>query len=171
MLTFTVEVSQPVEFELSFRKPAWAVGVVVETGGKWHEENGLVRIRKAWRSGEQVVLRFQAAVKTETFRDDEFFISHGPLLFALPLDGQEKEGKKHPLEGFRDLYYFSDTSSQTGTLLSGEGTFTLERHSFDVENPWRTSLALIGKGAAAANSVRLVPIGGTILRRVTFRRK
>lgn len=167
-ITFTVEVSQPVEFELSFRKPAWASEVVVETAGEWREENRLIRIRKIWSSGEQVVLRFQATVQTKTFRDDEFFLSYGPLLFALPLDGEAKEGKSHPLKGFRDLYYFSDTSKRAGMSLSGEETFTLERHTFDAENPWHTSLALVGDGL---DPVRLIPMGGTILRKVTFRRK
>ena len=170
-ITFTVEVSQPVEFELSFRKPAWAVGVVVETGGRWHEENGLIKIRKAWRSGEQVVLRFQAAVKTEAFRDDEFFLSHGPLLFALPMDGQAKEGKTYPLEGFRDLYYFPDNSNHT--VINGRENFTLERQPFNPEHPFNASVALVETMPADTNRdpIRLIPIGGTILRKVTFRRE
>ncbi len=170
-ITFTVKVSQPIEFELSFRKPAWAVGVVVETDSRWHEENGLITIRKTWHSGEQVILRFQAAVKTETFHDDEFFLSHGPLLFALPLNGQAKEGKSHPLEGFRDLYYFPDNSNRT--VINGRENFTLERQPFNPEHPFDASVALVESMPADTNRdpIRLIPIGGTILRKVTFRRE
>ena len=163
---FTIEVSQPVEFELSYRKPSWAAGVEVDSAGVTTEESALVKIRKIWHSGDRVTLHFNAAIKANSFRETEYFISHGPVLFALPLDGVEKEGRNYPLTGFCDLYYFPVTSNFSSPLSDSEENFSLNRGRFDPEHPWNDSIFL----EEHSSSIRLVPMGGTILRRVTFRR-
>jgi hypothetical protein len=165
-ITFTIEVSLPVEFELSFRKPAWATGLEIKAEGTCRQENGLVTIRKKWCTGDQIILHFKAAVKTSLFRDNEYFISHGPLLFALPLDGEEREGRSYPLTGFRDLYYFNAMSNGSKIPSVMEENFSIQYERFDLEHPWNNSIFILGQ----SSSIRLAPMGGTILRQVTFPR-
>ncbi|MGE5376244.1 MAG: beta-L-arabinofuranosidase domain-containing protein [Bacteroidota bacterium] len=165
VISFSIHVSQPVEFELAFRKPAWADGFQVQTGSAWCEDGGTIKIHKLWQSGEEIILRFQAEVKTNEFRIDEYFLSYGPLVFALPLKGHVSEGKNYSLEDFHDLYYSMEDASPPELLSTLGKGLTLEQRSFNAENPWETAIAL----TQTNSSIRLLPLGGTILRQTTFR--
>jgi uncharacterized protein len=164
-ISFSIDVSQPVEFELAFRKPAWAGGFQVQTGSEWCEEGGTIKIHKLWQSGEEIILRFQTEIKTNQFRNDEYFLSYGSLVFALPLKSHVREGKNYPVEGFHDLYYSIEDASPPDLLSILEKGLTLEQRSFHAENPWETAIAL----TQTKSSIRMLPLGGTILRQATFR--
>lgn len=162
-ISFAIHVARPVEFELAFRKPAWVSGCEVQTECEWKEENGSIKIHKRWQSEEKIVLRFQAEVKANGFRNEEYFLSYGALVFALPLKSHVKQGKDYPLEGFHDLYYFPEDS--TTHVLSPIGRdLTPEQHPFNAENPWENAIAL----TQPQSSIRLLPLGGTTLRQTTF---
>ena len=163
-ISFSIDVSQPVEFELVFRKPAWASGFELQTTGKWREEEGFIKIHKLWQIEEKIVLCFQTKVKVNEFRNDECFLSYGSLVFALPLKGRVEKGKNYPLEGFRDLYYSLEEPSVVDFSSIKEIDFTLENQSFNEENPWETAIVL----RQPVSSLRLIPLGGIILRQVTF---
>lgn len=164
-ISFSIDVSQPVEFELAFRKPAWAIGFDIQTDGKWQEEKGVIKVHKTWQAKDTLVLHFQAAVKTDKFNKDEYFISYGPLVFAHPLNGQVKEGKSYSVEGLRDLYYSLDDSSSLADLPDAKD-LRLEQQPFHVENPWET----LSIASSSKTSSKLVPMGASILRQITFRR-
>lgn len=171
-ISFKIDVSQPVEFTLSFRKPAWARDFIIDLKD-WQEENGWINIRKNWQAGQKINLRFEAEVRENPFRKDETFLSHGPLVFALPLEGRREEGRKYPLAGFSDLYYFpKNYPVQDWRLLPG-GIFQLEKGEPDPEHLWETCLTLVGNmldnSTHQVVSVRLIPVGGSILRMVTFK--
>lgn len=164
-ISFSINVSQPVEFELAFRKPAWAIGFELQTIGKWREEEGIIKIHKQWQIEEKVVLCFQTKVKVNKFSNDECFVSYGSLVFALPLKSRVEKGKNYPLEGFHDLYCSVEDSSTADSSSIKGIEFTLEHQSFNEENPWETAIVL----RQSASSLRLIPLGGTILRQATFR--
>ncbi len=164
-ISFSIDVTQPVEFELAFRKPAWADGFQIQTGGEWCEEGGAIKIHKLWQAGEQIILHFQTEVKTNEFRNGEYFLSYGSLVFAFPLESQVKEGRNYPLEGFHDLYYYSKDPSTPDLLSIIEQGLTLDQRPPDAENPWETAIAL----TQTKSSIRLLPLGGTTLRQTTFR--
>ncbi len=161
-ISFSITVSQPVEFELSFRKPAWAIGLEVKTESEWEEEQCIIKIHKTWKTGDKLVLNFQANVQMNEFQKDETFISYGPLVFARPLNGVAKEGKTYSVEGLRDLYYSPDdgTSSFDISLID-----KLEQQTFHADNPWE-SLHIT---TSSKSSPKLVPMGASILRQITFR--
>ena len=177
-LSFSIEVAQPVEFELAFRKPAWVDAFHLDGEYDWHEVNGLIIIKKSWQGSERIHLRFEAGVKVNPF-GGEAYLSYGPLLFALPLEGQVRPGKEYPLAGFQDLYYDLTGSNAADLLLPARDgnaplyPFGVERGVFDEPHPW-DSLALTGGLFDAITRqmkpVRLVSMGGTLLRRVTFGR-
>jgi hypothetical protein len=163
-ISFSIDVSQPIEFELAFRKPAWASEFELQTIGEWREEEGVIKVHKLWRSKDKIVLDFKTEVKINEFRNDECFVSYGSLVFALPLKSRVEKGKNYPLEGFHDLYCSVEDSS-TADFSSIKGIdFTLEHQSFNEENPWETAVVL----RQPALSLRLIPLGGTILRQATF---
>ncbi|MBN8580437.1 MAG: glycoside hydrolase family 127 protein [Anaerolineae bacterium] len=165
-ISFLIDVSQPVEFELAFRKPAWAIGFEVQNESEWQEENGVIKIYKIWKAGDKFVLNFQAKVITNQFNKDEHFISYGPLVFARPLNGQAKEGRTYPVEGLRDLYYSLDDSASSFDLPTmGEKDLHLEQQPFHAENPWET----LSITTSSKSSPKLLPMGSSILRQITFR--
>jgi len=164
-IAFSIDVSQPVEFELAFRKPAWAIGFDIQTNEKWQEENGVIKVHKTWQAGDKLVLHFQTKIITHQFHKDESFISYGPLVFARPLNSQAKEGKSYPVEGLRDLYYSLDASSNLADLPDTKD-LRFEQQPFHAENLWETLSIITG----SKTSSKLVPMGASILRQITFRR-
>jgi hypothetical protein len=168
-VTFTLTVAQPVAFTLSLRRPAWTSGLVLAGAEQAVERDGWVHVRKTWSSGDQLALRFEADVTCHRWTSGEGFVSYGPLLFALPLAGNAHGGREYR-PGFEDRYY--DLVGPVPDLaLPRDPLFTMERQRFDPHRPW-DSLALAGEmldtASGAAQPARLVPLGGTILRRVTF---
>jgi hypothetical protein len=167
-----IDVSRPVEFELALRKPAWADGFTLQGAGSWREENGWIRLRKTWHAGERIRLRFETQVRANPFREAETFLSYGPLVFALPLAGDEKVVRKYALEGFRDLHYFPISNPVPDWRLVEGQEFQLERGAANPGHPWETDLALTGSLLDATTQrvvpARLIPLGSSILRQVTF---
>ncbi len=164
-ISFLIDVSQPVEFELAFRVPAWASGIEVQAACEWREEEGIIKIRKLWQSEDKILLRFQTKVNVNKFHNDEYFLSYGPLIFAFPLKSHVKEGRSYPVEGFHDLYCFVEDSSTVNFSSIKEKDFALEQRSFNEEHPWECTSLL----AQSPSSFRLFPLGGTLLRQTTFR--
>jgi hypothetical protein len=166
-ITFKVETTQPTEFRLSFRIPGWASSFSLDTDGFTVYEN-LIHIYRTWQTGDQITLRFETEVKIQHWKN-EFIVSYGPLLFCLPLDGEFSPGREYA-PGFRDSFYTLVDSSALQLNLAPTTTFTLERRPFDPSHPF-DSLSLTGMLIDPGGNpcpVRLIPLGASILRRVTF---
>ncbi len=165
---FQVDVSEPVEFTISFRKPAWSTSFTLTGVDEFSVRGNLIQVRKNWQSGEQLSLRFEARVQVQPWRD-EFIIRYGPLLFCLPLDGDAHPGREYA-PGFRDAYYTLASPTHLNLHLPLQPAFMLERYPFKPDQPF-DSLVLKGSLLDArgdAHLIQLVPLGGSILRRVTF---
>lgn len=171
-LTFSIQVAQDREFDLAFRKPAWASGFRLAGETEWREADGLIILHKTWQNGDRIILRFEADAKLNSFSDGDYYFSYGPLLFALPLEGEAKEGRKYPLSGFRDLYYFPFGKPVPEFQLVEGQPIRLERGIYNQEDPWKSNLEMVCRLYDSSDlqekPIRLVPFGGTILRRVTF---
>jgi DUF1680 family protein len=166
-ITFRVETAQPTEFRLSFRIPAWASDFRIDTEGFTVQDN-LIHIQKTWRTGDTVTLRFEADVKIHSWRHEKI-VSYGPLLFCLPLDGECSPGREYA-PGFRDLTYTPADLSALALRLAPQSAFTLERRPFDPSRPFGT-LSLTGAlldPDGNLHPAQLIPLGGSILRKVTF---
>jgi DUF1680 family protein len=168
-LTFCLEIAQPTEFTLSFRIPAWAIGFSLGAKSFTVQEN-LIHIRKTWQTGDQITLRFDTDIKIQPWQD-EHVITYGPLLFCLPLDGEFSPGQEYA-PGFRDAGYTLTDPSALNLHLAPQAAFTLERHPFDLSHPF-DSLSLTGN-LLTYNGIpypaQLIPLGASILRRVTFQK-
>jgi DUF1680 family protein len=167
-ITFHVDVSELVEFTISFRKPEWSRQFNLTGVDDFSVQGNLIQVRKNWRSGDQISLRFEAQVQIQPWRN-ESIIRYGPLLFCLPLDGVYAAGREYA-PGFRDAYYTLASPSDLNLHLPPQPDFTLEHSVFDPSQPFH-SISL--KGALAdthgnLHPVRLIPLGRSILRRVTF---
>jgi len=166
-ITFRVEPAQPTEFRLSLRIPAWASGFSLGTEPFTVQEN-LIHIQKTWQPGDQFTLCFETEVKIQPWKD-EFIVTYGPLLLCLPLDGNFSPGREYA-PGFRDSYYTLADESALNLRLAPQTVFTLERRPCDPSRPF-DSLSLTGAlldPDGTPHPARLIPLGGSLLRKVTF---
>jgi len=164
---FSLELERPTAFALALRLPAWAEGFELSGAGAAEVRDGFIHIQRTWHSADHFSLRFNARVETHSWRESEVYFSRGPLLFALPLAGEPRPGRSYPLPGFQDEYLDPAADSAAPISLDCVPDFSLEQEPFDPQRPWDT-LALSAQ--LAGSPARLVPMGATILRQVTFPR-
>jgi hypothetical protein len=164
----TVEVAEPIAFELALRLPGWVTDLTL-SGANAKASDGWVTFHQTWSGCKEVALSFAAAVAVHTWKDNERFVSWGPLVFALPLGGEARAGREYA-PGFADIYYWP-TGNAEEPAFPAEPGFDLIRRPFDLDRPWE-SLELAGQllecSGRKPKTSRLIPMGGTILRRVTF---
>lgn len=170
-LLFTVETEGNKEFVIFVRKPSWAKRVDVNSKAKVEQVGDYFKFTKAWQSGDQIALKYEAEPVTRIDKQGKQYISYGPLVFALELEGEAVEIKDYDLEGFRDLHYKPTVSEllEYPQLLRVDTEITMEEYS--IEKPWE-SIALKGWLYNPDNKdmkeVMMVPMGGTVLRKIAF---
>ena len=172
-ITFIINAEPPVEFDLAFRKPAWATGFELNHMADWREENGMIKVKKVWQSEQQITISFKAEIQIKPFSEKEYYLSHGPLVYALPLEGVETEGRKYKTEGFRDLYYSPLANLADDWQFIPNEDFHHEESIPSQVHAWEVPPALAGNmmniSTHKKTPVRLLPIGSSILRKTTFR--
>ncbi len=162
-----VEPSAPVAFTLGLRRPSWATwmrvdGVLVE---------GHPELRRTWRAGDHVRIEFGADVRRVPAGEGRAHLAWGPLAFALPLRGRSRVVRRWD-DGFVDRKVFPAGPDGSSLALPTDAVFTLRRGRWSRRSPWRTLRlegALRDLETGADVPVRLVPLGATVLRRLTFR--
>jgi DUF1680 family protein len=176
-LTFDISLSEPCEFELAFRKPKWCTSCTVNANDikiSPIETDDLIIINKIWKKENELQINFTFGIKENTDFVGNSYLSYGPLVFALELDSEEKIVKQYNLPAFRDLYYSpkNNVPNELSFNDSLKDSFSIETIGFNEKNPWRRGLVLKGVMHDKINNqfdkVKLVPMGGTILRKVTF---
>lgn len=169
LLAFTLEEEN--EFEIAIRNPAWADTVVVETNAEMKEGMGYLFLKKRWQNGDQVRLHFETKPKLNRDLRQNHFISYGPLVFALELDAEEIEWKRYDPADFRDLHYAVTEDEKKHYQLVPENEFRLIRSGINRGKPWNclsVETRLFDPINQTEKKVRFQPMGGTILRKVSF---
>ena len=100
LLSFTISSSQPAEFKLNFRIPAWAQGAEIHVNNI--RQNGVTPgqfapIRRTWRTGDRIDLEFPLRTQLEPIdpqRTDTVALLRGPLVL-MPV----KDRPDAPLPG------------------------------------------------------------------------
>ncbi len=97
-IKFTVETTEPVEFSLSVRIPAWADQAKVTTpegqtspaAGQYHP------IKRKWQNGDVITVELPMQPSVEPF-DGGYVVRRGPLVYALQIgEDWRKTGKPWP---------------------------------------------------------------------------
>ncbi len=175
-VTFHVETESPVRATLRLRVPAWATGVQV-TGVESVVEEGCVVIQREWRMGDGFTVSFEARIEARQDLRGDFYLQAGPLVYALPIEGKETQGRCYPASGFRDVGYDSVGEDYLHYRFDPArlASFTLHHCTETASWPWDGALSLEGEfyqeKEQAYRRLSLVPMGGTNLRRVTFPKK
>ena len=104
--SFVIEASQPTEFTLSLRIPAWAgPGTQIRVNGSSiatnSVTNGFLPIRRRWRSGDRIDLTLPQSFRTEAIDDlhpETVALMRGPVMYVglNPAPDSAKERMRLP---------------------------------------------------------------------------
>jgi hypothetical protein len=177
----TLRPEKSFSFCLWLRNPEWSQGTKITCpGAKITQAGAFWQVRKEWQDGDTVVLHFDQAIREVPAFGNEFALQYGPLLYVLPVKGEEQIIKTYPQSPLKDYYVTESAGVDTDLALpaaqraAGFGfspkadlganpDYPLDRPRIVLEGK------LLGKNGAPA-SVTLVPMGAknARLRRVTF---
>lgn len=156
----TFRISSEVPFELRIRKPEWVKEFSLNT--PYRESGGYIVVSWKSRSGSSIVLELKSEPRALKDHNGETYFTRGPLLLARPVDGIPFTVKTYPQSGFRDLEY----SPLRNDILQLDGDPALKP-----SGPTDCTVRLFSELTKKKSEVRLIPLGKTILRQVTFKEK
>lgn len=167
-----VEVESPssVSFELRIRVPGWATSVDVEGVAAVRDGDWIV-VNVAVEDTLHFDLHFGRAVSVEEHHSGTFAVSHGPLLYALPIDHEEIEGTSYGQPGFHDIFAKPVAPVSTDWRIATGETFELVAGEDRLPGPFDGHVLrgrLYNDSTGRLEHVELVPMGGTVLRQVSF---
>lgn len=87
-VALTIDPAQPAEFPLALRVPAWSPAMAVRVNGEPVQatrRDGFATISRTWRKGDRVDIAFGNRTETLPGYRGSVSVSHGPLLYALPI--------------------------------------------------------------------------------------
>ncbi len=186
-IAFCIQADKPTTFDFLVRVPTWAPSVEVTCeGATVSRRDEYVVVRKEWGTGDVVRVAFEAPVETILWANNEYVLKSGPLVFAADLGAtptkydtfpsghtiQEMSDGKLPIYGFSPKEPRRWHGSLDGLAKAPNYGFT--RMAVKTENPdqpWvKSPLVLQGpfNRMRGKSRIDLVPMGCTVLRRVTF---
>ena len=161
---------QEVEFPILLRKPKWSETMEIESSGAdIREKESFIEVSNTWKENE-LVITFENEVQTNK-HNNEAYLQRGPLVYAYSIPHRRENIKAHDLKGFHDYYCFPTDDSHNRLVLR-KTRFTFSTNPTQ-EFPWyneATYLEGIFADSASGEFIptRLIPMGSTVLRRVTF---
>ena len=176
---------KPVAFCLWLRDPSWSRTTQIDCpGAEVRRVAGFWQVRKEWRNGDKVAIRFDQVIDKVPAINGEIAIQYGPLLYVLPVPGTTKVIKTCARAGLEDYLMFADKDVDTRLALPASQRahgfgFTPKHASpasgadpdFPLDNPpVKLEGKLVRESDGTLIPVTLVPMGAQSarLRRVTF---
>lgn len=156
--TFRFVVTADAAVQLRIRKPEWATSVKVSA--EHTVSDGFIVIDKTWSGTETVDVSFDTNVQVRDDINGEKYFTWGALVLAVPIEGVEEKTKSWPVPGFYNLKYAPKK------LVVYE--YTRNPVAIDASTLTFTT-SLYNPETKITEPVKLVPMGQTILRQVTFK--
>lgn len=162
-ISFKVKIAAPQTFDLKIRKPDWATNI--KSNQRYKIEDGFIVIYKTWAALTEVNIQFDTKPVEMKSADNEVYFTCGPLVLAHNLDGIEKITRVFPGSNLKEMNYtapnpviyaFTGHALTSDVKKEGAGTVRFKTVMFNTQ----TGLNEV---------VELQPMGGTILRQVTFK--
>ena len=169
-VTFRISLSDPLEFTLYLRNPGWSEDIVFSES-KFEKDDDYYALKKTWTNGEEFTITFNNKTTFKKALNGEAYLQRGPLVFAYEIPHTEKEIKNYNFNNYQDFYCFADDKKHLNLTLLDQYEFIKEENStsssfYDI----KTYLEgyMMNLQTNEKELIRLVPMGKTILRRVTF---
>ncbi|MCF7818182.1 MAG: sulfatase-like hydrolase/transferase [Kiritimatiellales bacterium] len=186
-IEFYVQAEKPVAFNLMVRAPTWSPSAEIRCEGATASRQGeYYVVTKQWGSADVVTVTFETPVETIRWENNEYVLKSGPLVFAANLGTIPTQHDTFPSghtiqelsDGKLPIYGFSPKNPRLWHA-SLDGVTEDPHYGFkraavktqDPDQPWAESpLVLKGEFNRMRGKIKvnLVPMGCTVLRRVTF---
>lgn len=153
---FQISVGHPVTFTLAIRKPSWATGQTINYN--YTVKDGYYLITRTWQPDETVHLQLRADLIVHRDRNADVYFTHGPLVLASSIDAIPQITRRYTLPGFYDYFYRPDHLN----------VYAYRGAPVDHSDNNRFEATLYDTARRKDVRVWLTPMGGTILRQVTF---
>lgn len=180
VIRLTVDVARPADFMLAVRVPGWASDVRV-TGvadERIAAEPALLCVRGPWTGRTTVEVAFVAEPGVRRSPGGEHLLAHGPLLYALPIQGRRevvrefdapgverpfRDVRVHPILATPEVRLPADVCPRPAPVPAGTEAAGARHH-------WqRRALAVdLVDADARRRTETFVPMGATVLRVVAF---
>lgn len=163
-IDFIIETSQPSTFDIKIRKPSWVNKFSVNAN--WVEKDGFIIIHKAWKNNDKVAIRFFPEPMVKTDLNNEYYFTYGSLVLAHPIESAATITRDYALKGFHDFQY-------RPLLLVVYQCVSADEPKVAIENKNRLEFATIMFNPVTQKNelIRLIPMGSTILRQVSFKKR
>ena len=168
-VTFKFKMNKPVIFDLYIRKPSWSNKVVssIDLGDT---EEGYYKVSNEWKDGDAFTISFDNDTKIHNASNEELYVQRGPIVFAYEIPHEEKIIKEYE-NGFSDFYCLPFNSNHKNLEISKYTEFRLksgeETEGF-YDREWYLEGKFYDSEKQNQNNINLIPMGKTVLRRVTF---
>jgi len=179
-ITFVFTVDREVEFNFYVRKPNWSTALTIDVAdAEITQKGGYYSIRKKWKTGDTVQVNLKNEIFSVTANNGETAVQRGAIIYALAIPHREEIIKKYDVEGFTDYMVFATDETYKSMQLNASRsnnlyglTYVSDKNKLNL-NPWyqgNTHLTgkLYNQELNTLMDVKLIPMGSTTLRRITF---
>ena len=168
-ISFKLSMEAPTTFKFYIRRPEWSDGLVDENNFEVTKD-GYYVLNRTWMDGDELTLKFKNDIKINSARNNEVYLQKGPIVYAYEIPHREESIKDYD-NGFKDYYCFP-TSTTYEMLELNENTdfqfkITNTSDSFYDSDRYLKG-ELFDRSKNKTIPVNLIPMGKTVLRRVTF---
>ena len=166
-----VTVERPVEMNLCLRFPQWADDMTVNGKIYRREEvsGGEIVISRRWQGTISIKLSMNTQIRFKTDFNRDCYVSYGPVLYAVPLEAEEKTVRKLKPDPFMEKAY-TPVDRKWEKLQIAYADFPTFRLAGEKPAKSFEDLKIMGSfrldGCTVENE--MVPLAKTILRKVTF---
>lgn len=178
-IDFSIVVGKPIVFNLYFRKPNWCKKVTVQTdGASVKEMSGYLVVQKKWITGDTIHLSFENEVLPVQTFNNEVALQRGAIVYALAFKYQQKMLWDYKTGGFKDLLILPVNKTDPEFKIARVNMKSDLDFKYVADkkgnNPWYNgNTHLMGTVFNPVTNkpelVKLLPMGSTILRKVTFK--
>ena len=176
-VTIIINPEKEVNFKLTIRIPEWGTDNTVEAGNAVvQKRSGYCDLSKSWKKGDKVTITFKPAIVAKKSNNGETYLQRGAIVYALNVPSIDSIVRTYPVKGFADQYFFAkdNFNYKKGLDASAGQTFGFSLVSGKaganiwVNSPLKLKGELVDLATGKKETAELVPMGSTILRRVTF---
>ncbi|MCF3110172.1 glycoside hydrolase family 127 protein [Niabella sp. CC-SYL272] len=157
-LTSAFSIRQPEmrAFTLKIRRPAWANAVEVDQPYK--EEDGFIVIRKMFKKNDRIRLKWHTQVADRKDANGAHYFIYGPLVYAHPIPAVTTAGTVYTPR-FKDYLYTPREKKEYQYIRNNEAVYKQGSIQVKARN----------KNSNTVETLKLLPIGRTILRQAAFK--
>jgi len=160
-ITFNIKATQPSTFSLRLRKPKWSASLDISLNENVTTEGNFYIITKEWLPEDSFTVKFKNPIQIKTARNEEVYIQKGPLVYAYEIPFKEEVIKQYEGSNYKDYYCIATSEDYKNLRILDSTKFTVTPNT-------NLKGAMYDTSQKQEIDVILVPMGNTILRRVTF---